>query len=67
VSYPGNYTLITLYEGGYMVNLHRVASPLALRWIALSRHTYFGLVPEYLLGTLADRNHVVHRDFSGLR
>lgn len=67
VSYPGNYTLVTLYEGGYMVNLHRVASPLALRWIARSRHTYFGLVPEYLLGTLADRNHVVHRDFSGLR
>lgn len=67
VSYPGNYTLITLYEGGYMVNVHRVTSPPALRWIARSRHTYFGLVPEYLLGSLSDRNHVVRRDFSGLR
>lgn len=66
VSYPGNYTRLGLYTGGYTVNLYRIASPLALRWIERSRHTYFGLVPEYLLGTFGDRNHVVTRDLSGI-
>lgn len=64
--YPGNYTRLRLYEGGYMVTLHRIASPLALRWATRSRSAHLGLGPEYLFGTFADRNHVVHRDLSGI-
>ncbi|WP_227984056.1 metallophosphoesterase [Nocardia spumae] len=64
--YPGGYTLLRLYEGGYMVNFHKTRTADALRWSARSRAEYVGLMPEYTLGTTADRNHVVDGDLSGL-
>ncbi|MFD0365641.1 phosphohydrolase [Nocardia sp. GCM10030253] len=64
--YPGGYSLLRLYEGGYMVNFYKTRTPAAKRWSATTRGEYFGLLPDYTLGTCADRNHVVLRDFSGL-
>lgn len=64
--YPGGYSLLRLYEGGYMVNFYKTRTDAARRWSATTRGEYFGLLPDYTLGTTADRNHVVLRDFSGL-
>ncbi|NUP29540.1 MAG: metallophosphoesterase family protein [Nocardia sp.] len=64
--YPGGYSLLRIYEGGYTVNFYKTRTPDARRWSTLTRAEYFGLLPEYTLGTFADRNHVVLRDFSGL-
>lgn len=64
--YPGGYSLLRIYEGGYMVNFYKTRTEQARRWSTLTRGEYFGLLPEYTLGTFADRNHVVLRDFSGL-
>ncbi|WP_235916706.1 metallophosphoesterase [Antrihabitans cavernicola] len=64
--YPGGYTLLSIYEGGYMVNFYKTRSDLARRWSTRSRGEFFGLFPEYAFGSLEDRNHVVARDFSGL-
>ncbi|ASF09799.1 hypothetical protein NBRGN_053_00130 [Nocardia brasiliensis NBRC 14402] len=64
--YPGGYSLLRLYEGGYMVNFYKTRTAAARRWSATTRGEYFGLLPDYTLGTTADRNHVVLRDFSGL-
>ncbi|MGW0179729.1 metallophosphoesterase [Nocardia sp. NPDC003345] len=65
--YPGGYSLLRIYEGGYMVNFYKTRTPEARRWSTLTRGEYFGLLPDYALGTFADRNHVVARDLSGLR
>ncbi len=64
--YPGGYSLLRLYEGGYMVNFYKTRTDAARRWSTVTRGEYFGLLPDYTLGTTADRNHVVLRDFSGL-
>ncbi|WP_433624163.1 metallophosphoesterase [Nocardia sp. CA-120079] len=64
--YPGGYSLLRLYEGGYMINFYKTRTAAARRWSATTRGEYFGLLPDYTLGTFADRNHVVLRDFSGL-
>ncbi|MGW4248395.1 phosphohydrolase, partial [Nocardia sp. NPDC004722] len=64
--YPGGYTLLRLYEGGYMLNFYKTRTEGARRWSSRSRGEYFGLLPEYTLGTTADRNHVVARDLTGL-
>ncbi|MGW5388299.1 metallophosphoesterase [Nocardia sp. NPDC003963] len=64
--YPGGYSLLRIYEGGYTVNFYKTRTPDSRRWSTLTRSEYFGLLPEYTLGTFADRNHVVLRDFSGL-
>ncbi|MRH88926.1 phosphohydrolase [Nocardia sp. SYP-A9097] len=64
--YPGGYSLLRIYEGGYTVNFHKTRTANARRWSARSRGEYFGLLPEYTLGATADRNHTVLRDFSGL-
>lgn len=65
--YPGGYSLVRIYEGGYMLNFYKTRTEHARRWSTLTRGEYFGLFPDYTLGTFADRNHVVARDFSGLR
>lgn len=65
-AYPGGYTLLTLFEGGYMVNFHRIAHEHAIEWTSRSRWGAYGLEAEYLLGTTDHRNYVVHRDLSGL-
>lgn len=64
--YPGGYTLLRLYTGGYMMNFHRIGTEDALRWSARSRWAGLGINPEYTLGTTAHRNYVVHRDLSGI-
>ncbi|MEV0712634.1 metallophosphoesterase family protein [Nocardia aurea] len=64
--YPGGYSLLRVYEGGYMVNFYKTRTPAARAWSAVTRGEYFGLLPEYTLGVPSDRNHVVLRDFSGL-
>ncbi|WP_280435359.1 metallophosphoesterase [Nocardia carnea] len=64
--YPGGYGLLRIYEGGYTVNFYKTRTAAARRWSTLTRGEYFGLLPDYTLGTFADRNHVVLRDFSGL-
>ncbi|WP_024802470.1 metallophosphoesterase [Nocardia sp. BMG51109] len=64
--YPGGYTLLRLYEGGYMANFYKTRTADARRWSTRTRAEYLGLQPEYTLGTAADRNHVVLRDLSGL-
>lgn len=64
--YPGGYGLLRIYEGGYTMNFYKTRTPAARRWSTLTRGEYFGLYPDYTLGTFADRNHVVLRDFSGL-
>ncbi|WP_405496036.1 metallophosphoesterase family protein [Nocardia sp. NBC_00511] len=65
--YPGGYTLLRIYEGGYMVNFHKTRADAALRWSTRTRSQYMGMHPDHSLGSFADRNHVVRRDFSGLR
>ena len=64
--YPGGFALLKVYEGGYMVNFYKSSSDLARQWSQVSGRGYLGLYPAYALGTLADRNHVVSRDFSAL-
>ncbi|MFE5480426.1 metallophosphoesterase [Nocardia sp. NPDC056541] len=64
--YPGGYCLLHVYEGGYRVNFHKTRSEDARRWSSLTRGQYFGTAPDYLLGTIEDRNHAVTRDLSGL-
>jgi hypothetical protein len=39
----------------------------ATAWSQRTRGEYYGLYPHYMLGTIADRNHTVVRDLSGLR
>jgi 3',5'-cyclic-AMP phosphodiesterase len=65
--YPGGYSLLRLYTGGYMVSYYKNRTPLALAWEQRSRHEYYSLYPHYMLGTIADRNHTVSYDLSGLR
>jgi Icc protein len=64
--YPGGYSLLRLYEGGYMVNFYKSSGPGALAWSHTTAGEYLGLYPAYVLGSLEDRNHVVVRDLSGL-
>jgi 3',5'-cyclic-AMP phosphodiesterase len=65
--YPGGYSLLRLYTGGYMVSYYKNRTQLALAWAQRTRHEYYTLYPHYMLGTIADRNHTVIRDLSGLR
>lgn len=56
--YPGGYTIISLYEGGYRLNFWKAKAPEARAWSERSRGEYLGLYPYLTLGALADRNHV---------
>jgi Icc protein len=64
--YPGGYSLLKLYTGGYTVSYYKNRTSLALAWQQRTRHEYYSLYPHYMLGTIADRNHTVVRDLSGL-
>ena len=64
--YPGGYSLLRIYDGGYMVNFYKTRTDLARRWSARTRGQYYGLFGDYAFGTFGDRNHVVVRDLSGL-
>jgi hypothetical protein len=50
-----------------MLNFYKSDSALARQWSQTSSGEYLGLYPAYTLGTTADRNHVVSRDFGCLR
>jgi len=65
--YPGGFARLRIYAGGYMVSFFKSSSALARQWSQTSSGEYLGLYPAYTLGTTADRNHVVTRDFSALR
>ncbi len=54
--YPGGYTVVRLFEGGYLVNFWKTKSPEARAWSERSRGEYLGLGPDYQLGSLQDRN-----------
>ena len=56
--YPGGYTVVRLFEGGYMVNFWKSSTPDARAWSERSRGSYLGLAPNYQLGGLGDRNWV---------
>ena len=65
--YPGGYSLLRLYTGGYLVSYYKNRTGLARAWGQRTRHEYYTLYPHYMLGTIADRNHTVTADLSGLR
>jgi 3',5'-cyclic-AMP phosphodiesterase len=60
--YPGGYTIVRLFEGGYMVNFYKTADPEARAWSERSRGQFLGLYPYYTLGGLGDRNWVFDVD-----
>jgi hypothetical protein len=64
--YPGGFARLKIYQGGYRVNFFKSSGALARQWSQTSSGEYLGLYPAYTLGTVADRNHVVARDFSAL-
>ena len=64
--YPGGFTLLRVYEGGYMANFYKSSGALARQWSQTTSGEYLGLYPAYTLGALTDRNHVATRDFSAL-
>lgn len=65
-AYPGGYSLLHLYEGGYLVNFWRTSAPEALAWTYRSRWQMMGFGPHLTLGKTEDRNHVGYVDLSGL-
>ncbi|MFG1796363.1 metallophosphoesterase [Nocardia sp. NPDC049149] len=65
--YPGGYVLLRIYTGGYMANFYKTRSEPARQWSTRTRRQYFGLQPDHALGSITDRNHVVLRDFSGMK
>jgi hypothetical protein len=54
--YPGGYTVVRMFEGGYLVNFWKTSTPEARAWSERTRGEYYGLAPSYLLGSLSDRN-----------
>ncbi len=62
--YPAGYTVVRLFEGGFMVNFWKASQPKARAWSELSRGEYLGLYPYYTLGSLGDRNWVHRFDAS---
>jgi hypothetical protein len=60
--YPGGYTIVRLFEGGYIVNFYKSSTPEARAWSERSRGEYLGLYPYYTLGELGDRNWVYEID-----
>ncbi|WP_082392709.1 metallophosphoesterase family protein [Nocardia arizonensis] len=64
--YPAGYAMLRLYEGGYMVTFQTTRTEIARRWSTRTGGQLFGLQRRYSIGSLADRNHVVLRDLSGI-
>ncbi|HVU74466.1 MAG TPA: metallophosphoesterase [Mycobacteriales bacterium] len=65
--YPGGFTMLRVFTGGYALNYYKTRSDLAREWSERTRQEDFTAYPYYVLGTTSDRNHVVKRDLSGLR
>jgi hypothetical protein len=65
--YPGGFSLLRLYTGGYELNLYRTRSELARRWSERGRQQILGRSPQFALASsVSDRNLVVARDPCGL-
>ena len=47
--YPGGYSLLRLFTGGYMVSYYKNRTPLALAWSQRTRGEYYSLYPHYML------------------
>jgi 3',5'-cyclic-AMP phosphodiesterase len=66
--YPGGFSLLRLYTGGFALNFYKTRSQQARAWSERSRQEILGFWPQFALGSsVADRNTVVARDLSGLR
>lgn len=66
--YPGGFSLLRLYTGGFALNFHKTRSELARRWSERSRQEIQGYWPQFALGSsVSDRNIMVKHDLSGLQ
>lgn len=66
--YPGGYTLMDFYEGGYTVAFHRTATGQALKQTAQNRYDmFYGFYGEYTISRMRNRCFTVMRDMSALR
>jgi hypothetical protein len=66
--YPGRFSLLRLYTGGFTLNFYKTRRDLARQWSERSRQEILGFLPQFALGSsVSDRNSVVARDLSGLR
>ncbi|HHY07421.1 MAG TPA: metallophosphoesterase family protein [Corynebacteriales bacterium] len=66
--FPGGFTLMDIYEGGYTVSFHRTATGQALQQTALNRYSAsLGFYGEYTISRMRDRCFTVHRNMSALR
>lgn len=55
--YPGGYSIVRVYSGGYSRNFYRPRGcGFCREWTAITRSEYLGLYPYYTLGTLDARN-----------
>jgi Icc protein len=65
--YPGGFSLLRLYTGGFALNFYKTRSRLARAWSERSRQEILGPWPQFALGSsVSDRNTMVERDLSGL-
>ena len=64
--YPGGFSLLRLFTGGYAVNFYKTRADLAREWSERTRQEDFTVGPFYVFGGVGDRNYVVDRDLSGL-
>jgi 3',5'-cyclic-AMP phosphodiesterase len=66
--YPGGFSMLRLYTGGFALNFYKSRSDLARRWSERSRMEIMGFWPQFAFGpSVADRNTMVKHDLSGLR
>ncbi|WP_203923582.1 purple acid phosphatase family protein [Rugosimonospora africana] len=66
--YPGGFSILRLYTGGYALNFYKSRGDLARQWSERSRQEILGYWPQFAFGnTVADRNSVAAVDLSGLR
>jgi 3',5'-cyclic-AMP phosphodiesterase len=65
--YPGGFSLLRLYTGGFALNFNKSSSDQARAWSDRSRQEIGGFWPQFALGNnVSDRNTVVARDLSDL-
>lgn len=62
--YPGGYSVLRIYEGGWMRNFYRTGCAFCRQWTETTRGEYNGQYPSYTLGSLSTRN-FVHLDDCG--
>jgi len=66
--YPGGFSMLRLYSGGFALNFFKASSRRAREWSERSRQEINGIWPQFALGSgVSDRNTMVVRDLSGLQ